>query len=113
MVNVLLALRLFGPRWKDTKILVKCDKNAVVQVLTNGRTLDAFLAACGQNVLLGAAECNIDILYVHVLGRKIQVADLLSSWHDSYKYWQTLLAYIPNPICQPVVEGMIESDNGI
>ena len=40
MVNIILALRVFGPMWKGKKITIKCDNDAVVKVLSHGRARD-------------------------------------------------------------------------
>ena len=42
MVNIILALRVFGPMWKGKKITIKCDNDAVVKVLSHGRARDPF-----------------------------------------------------------------------
>ena len=34
MINILVALKVFGPFWATKKVLVKCDNQAVVTVLT-------------------------------------------------------------------------------
>ena len=92
-------------------ILVKCDNDAVVQVLTNGRTHDAFLAACARNVWLETANCDIDATFVHVLGKNNQVANQLSKWQYTPACWQALTSYIPNPIWLPVFHSMLDLDN--
>ena len=38
MVNILVAVRSFASRCSHKKVLVKCDNQAVVSVLTSGRT---------------------------------------------------------------------------
>ena len=42
MLNILVALRIFGVHWKKQRSQVKCDNLAVVQVLTSGKTRDPF-----------------------------------------------------------------------
>ena len=59
-------------------MLVKCDNIAVVMVLKSGRARDPFSGACAQNVWYISALHDIDIQYVHVLGKQNRVADLLS-----------------------------------
>ena len=50
MLNILVAIKAFGHYWRTKKVLIKCDNEAVVRVLTSGGTKDAFLAACARNV---------------------------------------------------------------
>ena len=77
MVNIVVALRAFVPMWSGKCILVKCDNEAVVHVLSAGRTKDPFWGACARNVWFWAAQQDIEVSYVHVLGRNNQIADLL------------------------------------
>ena len=44
---------LFPPRWTQRKVRVRCDNQAVLQVLRSGRTKDPFLAVCARNILGG------------------------------------------------------------
>ena len=64
MVNILVALKLFGPFWCGCKVLIQCDEQAVVSVLINGKTRDLFLA--------GLCEKHLAIYL-----------DLLSYWKDT------------------------------
>ena len=38
MINIVLALKLFANDWKEKKVLIRCDNQAVVMVLQSGRT---------------------------------------------------------------------------
>ena len=40
MINILVALRLWGHCWKSKKIIIKCDNQAVVSVLNTGKAKD-------------------------------------------------------------------------
>ena len=42
MVNALIALKAFAAHWSKCRVLIKCDNDAVVKVLTHGRTKDPF-----------------------------------------------------------------------
>ena len=75
MINILVAVKLFAGLWAKRNA---SDNQAVVQVLSTGKTRDPFLAACSRNVWQMAAADDIDLTYVHVLGKNNQVADLLS-----------------------------------
>ena len=66
MVNILVAIKTFGPFWAKRKI---CANQAVVPVLTHSKTKDAFLAACARNLWLLAALYDLDISYVHIKGK--------------------------------------------
>ena len=42
MVNIVMALHLFARFWSGTRILVRCDNDAVVKVLSAGKAKDPF-----------------------------------------------------------------------
>ena len=71
MVNILLD-------WHHKKILVRCDNNAIVKVLTSGRAQDPYLSACARNIWAIAALYGLDVSYFHVMGKINDVAHLLS-----------------------------------
>ena len=97
MLNILVALRIFGPQWTKQKLLMKCDNDAVVKVLNSGRTQDQFLGACARNIWFHSALLDIDIKYVHVLGSQNQTADLLSRWRDSIEDKNKLYSLVESP----------------
>ena len=78
MIDILVAMKLFAGAWAKRHVLIKCDNQAVIQVTSTGKTRDPFLAACSRNIWPMAAAGDIDLTYVHVLGKNNQVADLLS-----------------------------------
>ena len=78
MINILIALRLWGSYWVHSSIDIFCDNLAVVQVVTTGKTRDAVLGACIRNIWLLAAVLDIDIKIKHMRGKKNVIADLLS-----------------------------------
>ena len=97
MVNILVALRLFMHTWKGACILIKCDNDAVVKVLSGGKARDPFLAACAWNSWYLVALADVHLQYVHVLGKNNHVADLLSHWQNSQTNVELLHRLVPNP----------------
>ena len=57
---------------------IPCDNQAVVRVLSSGRTRDRTLAAIARNFQMIAAWHNIDLKVHHIMGKNNQIADLLS-----------------------------------
>ena len=102
MVNIVMALRLFVHFWSGTRILVKCDNDTVVKVLNAGKARDPFLRACACNIWYISALADIDLQYVHVLGKNNTVADLLSRWQYSEQNVIQLKQFIDNPVWLPV-----------
>ena len=78
MVNIILALRVFRPMWSGRRLLVKCNNDTVVKVLSHGWARDPFLTASARNVWYILADSDIDASFVHVMGKNNKVADLLS-----------------------------------
>ena len=60
MVNILVALKLFGRTWADAKVLIKCDNEAVVSVLRTGKARDPFWGACARKVWYHATILHVD-----------------------------------------------------
>ena len=87
MINILVALRLFGNTWKGNRVLIKCDNEAVVSVLRTGKARNPFLGACARNIWYGAAIQDVEMQYVHVSGKNNRKADLLSRGLVHYKTW--------------------------
>ena len=80
MLNILVALRVWAKQWSNKKILLKCDKEAVVSVFNSGKTQDMTLAAMARNINMLLAVEDIDLQVIHILGSDNKIADLLSRW---------------------------------
>ena len=78
MLNILVAIRVWGNVWKHQHILIKCDNQAVVSVLNSGKTQDLTLAGIARNIMMEMSEQDIDLQVIHILGVENKVADLLS-----------------------------------
>ena len=113
MINILVALKIFGPFWANKKVLVKCDNQAVVAVLTHSKTKDPFLATCAQNVWLLAALYDLEVTYVHIRGKHNVIADLLSRWVPTPQNVLKLQSHIPDLLWISVPENILELDNDI
>ena len=94
MINILIALCAFAAHWAGKSMLIKCDNQAVVNVLTH-KTRDAFLGACAHNVWQVAALHDIDLTHVHIMGKD---NDLLSRWTGSYLDIQKLNHLVCGPL---------------
>ena len=78
MLNVVVALKIWGHHWANKCVKLFCDNRAVVDVLSSGRAQDQILAMCARNVWLLTASCNIVLVVSHIQGSHNNVADLLS-----------------------------------
>ena len=82
MVNILVALKVWGHLWRDKKVKTYCDNGEVVSRLTLGKAKDSNLATCTRNIWLLCAMwqwCN-GVIVVHIRGQDKNVVDLLSRW---------------------------------
>ena len=52
MLNIIVALMLWGPLWQHSQVKIFCDNEAVIQVVASSRTKDPFLGACIRNLWL-------------------------------------------------------------
>ena len=98
ILNIVVALKVWGKAWRDRRFRIYCDKRAVVDTLTSGRARDTVLATCARNIWLLAAMFNITIVTSHVYGVNNSVADLLSRWPNTADNMWKLHQYIPNTI---------------
>ena len=94
MLNVMVALKIWGPCWENKNISVRCDNLPVVEIFNTGKARDPILAACPRNVWLLTAIFHIHLTVQHIQGRSNHIADLLSRWfitqHNQEKFKNVL-----------------------
>ena len=78
MINILVAVRTWAPHWQGQNVVIHCDNQAVVSVLTSGHTRDMTLAAMARNINMITAHQDIDLITVHIEGKLNVAADTLS-----------------------------------
>ena len=83
MLYIIVALRLWGPRWSHSQVKIYCDNKAVVQVVATSKTKDFFLGACIRNLWLITAVFDIHFQIQHIPGHLNTKADLLSRLYSS------------------------------
>ena len=102
MLNILVAVRLWGTLWKNHRVIIKCDNQAVVSVLNTGKSSDSILCAIARNILFQCAKFDINLRLIHVLGKNNELADTLSRWFQPNIKQELLYKKIPNPVwCNP------------
>ena len=113
MANILVAIKTFAKAWNSKKVLIKCDNQAVVNVLRSGWAKDPFLGACARNIWYVAALADFDVQYVHVLGKNNRAVDLLSRWSNTLEDIKELHTLIVNPVWVPVNITLLDLDDTI
>ena len=91
MINLVIALRMWGKYWANSVATAHCDNIVVVQVVDNSRTRDPFLAACIRNIWLLTAKWDIQLKIIHIPGGENVHADALSRLFSSKAINQGLL----------------------
>ena len=85
LINILAALKVWHRQWAGSSVLVRCDNEAVVSVLTTGKTRDPVMAKYVRNIFLWLSG-----RVIHIAGCLNPVADLLSRWHLTKNNFQKL-----------------------
>ena len=80
MWNVLIAIRVLADEWSNCSLVIKCENEAMVNVVNSGVTRDNVLVAMARNIWLTTASPNIKVRLVHIPGMDNECADLLSRW---------------------------------
>ena len=98
MLNILVAIRVWGSQWQGKAIRIACDNQAVVMVLNSGKTRDLTLAAIARNLFMEAAHFDILLKTVHIMGVCNEIADSLSRWSISENFRQQVYKLLPQHI---------------
>ena len=92
MLNILVALRLWGYRWQGQRIVIKCANQAVVTILISGPTCEPTLAAITRNIAMISAVKDIELK----AGKVNIIADNLSRLALGDIYKENLQHLIPS-----------------
>ena len=95
MLNILVAIRTWGHQWGGKAVKIACDNQAVVSVLNSGKTRDLALAAIAKNIFMEAAQADILLKTVHIMGKVNDIADSLSRWTIDPHYRQKFYCLLP------------------
>ena len=87
MLNILIALRVFGDAWPQKSACIHIDNKAAMYSLKKGCIKDSFMQAVGRSVWLMA---HITLKFVHIAGSVNQNTDLLSIIFEFVDKWQCI-----------------------
>ena len=96
MINILVAIRTWATLWQGKTIRIHCDNQAVVSVLTTGKTRDALLAATARNILMETAA-HICLRTVHISGKDNLIADNVSRFFLGNIYKERFYQLMKHP----------------
>ena len=99
---MLIGVRIWAKQWANRTIIIKCDNEAVVDVVNKGVTRDSDSAAMGRNIWFVTASHNIKLQVVHIPGIQNGCANLVFRWRSTVNRWEKLQVRISHPIWQEV-----------
>ena len=83
LLNIVVALKVWGPQWRGKRVKVLCDNTNTCLALQTGRSRDDFIQHCVREVFLYAARYDVELVAVHRAGELLVRADALSRMHGS------------------------------
>lgn len=86
MLNIVIAVRLWAPKWAGCLVNIWCDNKASVMVLQSGKGRDERLLKCVREIWAWAAQYSISLAVHHMPGKDMIVADALSRCHLGEKF---------------------------
>ena len=110
MLNIIVALKTWGKFWKNQKIQLKTDNMAVVNICRSGYTRDRELAGYIRNIWLLTAKHDIQLIVVHIDGKKNVIADLLSRWGSGGNNMNRLHELVDSPVWCSINENWFDID---
>ena len=78
MLNILVALHVWGHMWHHQRFIFNVDNAAVVTICIKGYTKGNHLGAMIRNIWLVTAIWNIELVVIHIQGKQNCIADTLS-----------------------------------
>ena len=80
-LTIVIALKLWGYRFRGKRLVVHCDKLASCLVLNKGSTKCTFMQTCLRHICYLEAMGEFEIKAKHIRGISNRVPNLLSRWH--------------------------------
>ena len=81
LLNVVVAVKVWGAGWAGHRVRVSCDNMNAVLAVHSSRTRDPFMQHCTRELHFLCAKHDIDLLISHAPGVSLKRADALSREH--------------------------------
>ena len=101
MLYIVVGLKVWAHQWANSKVRIKGDNMAVVEVLLSGKTKDVMLSTCVRNISMLKALFNISIHIEHIPGKQNVIADLLSRFKFDQSSWDLLKTHVSDLVWIP------------
>ena len=91
LLTIVIALRIWGHKFKGKCLLVHCDNMASCWVLNRGSTRCSFMQTCLREICFLAAVGEYEVKARHIEGVQNRLPDMLSRWNLDAKYSKEFL----------------------
>lgn len=81
MLAVIIALKLWGARFKGLRIVIYCDNKSVCDIISSGKSRSEPLQDCLREICYLASIHEFEIKAQHLTSEQNRISDLLSRWH--------------------------------
>ena len=82
LLNVVVALKVWGEQWRGHVVQVKCDNMNACLAVQTGRSRDDFIQHCARELFVLSASFDVELRVEHCPGVKLTRADALSRMHS-------------------------------
>ena len=81
LLTVVVAIKLWGHKWRGMSIQIFCDNNVTVLAINSGASRSDFITKCLRELWLWCARYELLLRAQHLPGVENRLADFLSRWH--------------------------------
>ena len=88
LLNVVVALKVWGREWTGKRVQVVCDNSNACIAIQTGRSKDPFMQHCVRELFLFSARYDVEMAAVHRPGELMERADALSRMFTSSSHFR-------------------------
>ena len=105
---IIVALKLWKVYFKGKRFVIKCDYQAVVDIISAGTRRDSLLQDILREFTFVCATGQMEVVARHVMGISNEVPDILSRYHLHAKYRKKFTQYMePDWVYYPCSESLL------
>ena len=78
--TIMLALKIWGPKFTSQNIKIRCDNIASVNCLNSGKLSVSFMQQCLREIAYIAAKHDFQIHVKYIASKANKIPELLSRW---------------------------------
>ena len=98
MLTIIVALKVWGEKFRGRKIHIFCDNLATVATLASGKARVPLFQACHREIVFLKAKFDFQLRVSHIQGKENRAADYLSRWHLSPIYRDKFFSEFASPL---------------